>query len=151
MQYRPSYFVNPSKTWLIVKDNHLSMAKELFSGTGVNITTEGKQYLGAALGTEAFEEDKVKEWTSKIKHLSQIAKTQPHAAYSALTHGLSSEWTFLFRTIPNITDLVEPLEQASFITGKPDINNAERELLALPTRLGGLGLTNPMEVCNHDF
>ena len=88
MQYRPSYFVNPSKTWLIVKDNHLSMAKELFSGTGVNITTEGKQYLGAALGTEAFVsayvKEKVKEWTSKIKHLSQIAKTQPHAAYSAL-------------------------------------------------------------------
>ena len=132
-----------------------------FAGTGVNITTEGKRYLGAALGTEAFVsayvKEKVKEWISKIKHLSQIAKTQPHAAYSALTHGLSSEWTFLFRTILNITDLLEPLEQAirsSFIpsiTGKPEINNAERELLALPTRLGGLGLTNPMEVCNHDF
>ncbi len=34
---RPSYgyFANPSKTWLIVKSDHLSAAKEIFRDTGV--------------------------------------------------------------------------------------------------------------------
>ena len=44
-----SYFPNLGKTWLIVKDHHLSRATELFADTGVNITTEGKRHLGAAL------------------------------------------------------------------------------------------------------
>eukprot|EP00731_Ephydatia_muelleri_P026182 Em0018g282a len=45
------YFVNPGKTWLIVKPQHERDAKELFSGTGIGITSEGKRHLGAALGS----------------------------------------------------------------------------------------------------
>ncbi|KAL5467464.1 hypothetical protein EMCRGX_G031690 [Ephydatia muelleri] len=40
------YFVNPGKTWLIVKPQHERDAKELFSGTGIGITSEGKRHLG---------------------------------------------------------------------------------------------------------
>ena len=36
------YFANPLKTWLIVKSPHFQAATELFHGTGVNITVEGK-------------------------------------------------------------------------------------------------------------
>ena len=32
------YFVNPGKTWLIVKPQHERDATELFSGTGISIT-----------------------------------------------------------------------------------------------------------------
>ena len=155
------YYANPNKTWLIVKDKYLPIAKELFSDTGVNITAEGKLHLGAALGAEPFVstyvQNKVEKWTTQIKHLSQIAKTQPHAAYSAFTHGLSSKWTYLLRTIPNIADLLQPLEQAircnfiPAITGRVEVSDAERDLLALPTRLGGLGLINPAEVSHHEF
>lgn len=81
------YFENPSKTWLIVKEEHLSMATERFANSGVNITTDGKRHLGAALGSRSFVvsymQDKVREWTSSIQKLAAIAKTQPHAAYSA--------------------------------------------------------------------
>ena len=89
------YFVNPSKTWLIVKEEHLSTAAERFLNTRVNITTEGKRHLGAALGSRSFvvsyTQDKVKEWASSIQKLASIATTQPHAAYSAFTHGLASK------------------------------------------------------------
>ena len=91
----PSYgcFVNPGKTWLIVKPQHERDAKELFSGTGIGITSEGKRHLGAALGSRSFLEsyisDKVKMWTSTILNLSLIAKTQPHAAYCAFVHAVS--------------------------------------------------------------
>ena len=37
------YFVNPGKPWLIVKPQHEHDAKELFSGTGIRITSEGKR------------------------------------------------------------------------------------------------------------
>ena len=48
------YFVNPGKTWLIVKPQREHDAKELFSGTGIGITSEGKRHLGAALGAVLF-------------------------------------------------------------------------------------------------
>ena len=44
------YFANSSKTWLIVKSPHLQAATELFHGTGINITVEGKRHLEAAIG-----------------------------------------------------------------------------------------------------
>ena len=47
------YFPNPSKTWLIVKEKHLSTATQRFLNTGVNITTEGKRHLGAALASSS--------------------------------------------------------------------------------------------------
>ena len=46
------YYQNPIKTCLVVKEGSLEMAKEVFQGTGVSITEEGKQHLGAAIGTQ---------------------------------------------------------------------------------------------------
>ena len=52
----PSFgcLTNPSKTWLITKDHHLDEAQSSFSDTGVNITAEGRPYLGAPIGSEGF-------------------------------------------------------------------------------------------------
>ena len=108
------YFANASKTWLITKEHHLPAAQSCFSGTGVNITHEGRPHLGAAIGTqeytESFVESKVEKWNTELKSLAKIASTQPHAAYSAFTHGLTSRWTYLAQTTPNISSLLEPLE-----------------------------------------
>ncbi len=108
------YHINASKTWLIVKEPHLSAAASTFENTQVNITTEGKPHLGAALGTQAYSDHyvnhKVQQWSSELKRLSSIANSQPHAAYAALTHGLASRWSYIARTIPNISHLLQPLE-----------------------------------------
>ena len=62
------------------------------------------------------------------------------------THGIISEWQFLTRTISLKDSLLAPLEAAirshfiPTITGQGTIG---RELLSRPTRLGGLGITNP--------
>ena len=82
--------------------------------------------------------------------LSTFAVSQPHAAYACYTHGLSSKWTFLCRTIPNISERLRPLEEAirykflPAITGQSALSDVESELLALPSRLGGLGIINPV-------
>ena len=53
-----------------------------FANSGINITTEGRPYLGAAIGTEKYiEKSKVAKWTANITTLSLFAKTQPHASY----------------------------------------------------------------------
>ena len=91
----------------------------------------------------------MQRWVEEIKQLANIAITQPHVAYAAFTHGLSSRWTYLSRTLPDITDLLQPIEDAIHqllipaLTGRPPCSREERDLLALPVRLGGLGLINP--------
>ncbi|KAL5490852.1 hypothetical protein EMCRGX_G016044 [Ephydatia muelleri] len=110
---------------------------------GIAITSEGKRYLGAALGSRCFLEsyisDKVKMWTST---LSLIAKTQSHAAYCAFVHGVSGLWTFFLRTLPDIPSFLQPLEDAvrlhfiPSITGCDSISDTERDLFALPASLG---------------
>ena len=108
----PDYgcYSNGSKTWLIVKEANLEEATVLFQGTGVSITVAGKRHLGAAIGTHSFVENyvqrKVSGWVREVEQLSSIVTTQPHAAYAAFTHGLTSKWT---RTIPDIKDLFQPL------------------------------------------
>ena len=69
-----------------------------------------------------------------------------------LTHGLS---TFLNRTILNVSEIFRPLEEAirykflPAIIGQLALCDVERDLLVLPTRLGGLGVINP--VTSSDF
>ena len=144
-----------------MKDGHSHAAEEIFAGSGVKITREGRPHLGAPLGTTAYKRklvsSKVKEWCTEIDTLACIANTEPHAAYAAYTHGLFSKWSFLSRVVPDIDPLLHPLEDAirhkllPVITGKPPFNDLERQLIALPVRLGGLGIPNPTERSQQEF
>ena len=70
-------------------------------------------YLGAPLGTQGYYVyHKVEQQSLEIKHLSSIAKTHPHAAYAAFIYRLSHKWSYIARTIPNIGDCLQPLEDA---------------------------------------
>ena len=147
------YYVNNNKTCLVVKEDYQMEAERAFEGTGILITHNGHRHLGATLGTKSFTEEfvreKVKTWKNELDTLSQFAKTEPHAAFSAFIHGLKGQWTYLLRTIEEITPLLQPLEESirqsllPALTGKSGITDTERELLALPAHLGGLGLVNP--------
>ena len=63
------YYLNAKKCWLVVQPEKLDDAKDVFAGTGISITTEGRKHLGAALGQRSFLEDyvgsKVKEWSTR--------------------------------------------------------------------------------------
>ena len=97
------------------------------------ITGEGQKYLGSAIGKQTFIESyvqqKVTTWIDELDHLSSIAITQPHAAFAAFTHGVTSRWTYLARTTPNIEDLIKPLEETirkvflPNLTGQNAFNN----------------------------
>ena len=105
------YNTNSTKTWLLVQSDLLEKANELFGATGVQITTEGVKYLGSAIGKRAYVESfldlKVKEWRKELERLSAFAKTEPHAAFTALTHGLRSK---VHIHTPHLTRFVSELD-----------------------------------------
>ena len=89
---RFGYYVNEKKSWLILKNETLlETANNLFTNTKINITTEGKRHLGAAIGSNEFRVkyviEKVDEWIDELKTLSAYAKSQPQAAYAAFCFG----------------------------------------------------------------
>ena len=55
------YNANASKTWLIVKNSAEAQACNLFSNTVINITSDGRPYLGTALRTQEYNCDYVCE------------------------------------------------------------------------------------------
>ncbi|KAG0718946.1 hypothetical protein GWK47_051511 [Chionoecetes opilio] len=147
------YTPNATKSVLIVKPEHYDNGVQLFNGSGIIVTKDGQRHLGAVIGTEEFKEEyvgeKVSEWVKEVDVLSDMAKTEPHAAYSAFTHGLQQRWSFVKRTIPGISPLLRPLENSIRNTFLPAllrshiIGDNERELLTFPPRLGGMGITSP--------
>ena len=104
-------------------------------------------------------ERKVQGCVDELNTLSAIAKTQSPAAFAAFTHGLCSKWNYALR-VTNLesttsTQLLQPLENtihSNFVpalTGLPPPGKLTRNLLALPCKLGGLGLVNPTDVCSE--
>ena len=139
----------------------LSEAETLFDGTGINITTEGRKYLGGFVGKRTGEEDYVKDlvedWVNQIEELSKIAKCEPQAAYSAFTAGFKHKMTYYMRTIPDLNEIMQPLDNVinnSFIpaiTEEHILSPDDRKLLSLPARLGGMGIPIFSEVCTREY
>ena len=133
----------------------------MFAGTNITVTSRGERHLGAAIGSPNSIEDyirsKVTTWVEEVSNLSEIAVSYPQAALSAFTHGFVCKWHFLMRTIEGIEELFKPLEDAitmQFIpalTAQGPPSGAIRDLLGLPARLGGLGITNPVEMTQHQY
>lgn len=100
------YFPNAQESWLPVKEKFLSDAEKVFSGSGVDISVEGKCYLVAPLGTTSFKESaiaaKVDQWVKEIDQLAHVGHSQPQSAYCALTSGLMSRWSYLMHVVPDL-------------------------------------------------
>ena len=113
------YYPNSSKTVRILRSDSLTAkADELFGKTGVKITSPGKGHLGAVIGTTTFRDNylsnKVQKWVADVENLTEIARDEPQAAYVAYTKGLCHCWTFLQRTVKDVSQPFIPLEQAIF-------------------------------------
>ena len=111
----------------------------------MSITQHGQPHLCSLVGTPSFVcqfvVTKVSGWVCEIEKLSKIAALHHHCAYSAFVHGFSSKWNYLFRTLPNISDLLIPLERIIHhvyipaLTGCCTSNRQGHSLLAFPLHL----------------
>ena len=149
-------------TCLLVKPQYYSEAVEIFAGSGIIVKSDGIEYLGGAIGSPEFiqhvVEKKGASWCEELKSLSSIAKSYPQAAYAALTHGVMSHWTYYFRTVYcSNADILQPLEDTLLLNLIPSITDRnppgelERDLLALPTSMEGLGLPKPSMIAKMQF
>ena len=90
------YHANSLKTFLLVKPEFEEIAISTFVGSGISVVTDGVRCLGSAIGTMDFVstyiKDKVQEWQRELQLLENVASTKPHAAYTALIHGLRGRW-----------------------------------------------------------
>lgn len=140
------YFQNASKTWLVIKNQHHAAAVSIFAGTGANMTLKADlisvQPWGAREYVTSHVESKVNEWISSIQCLASIWVTQPHATFSALTHGLMTTWTYFSLIIADIDPLMTTLDDAlrsdliPALTGRPPPSDLQCILFAVPVRLG---------------
>ena len=95
------------------------------------------------------------EWVKQIRMLAKIAKIDPHSAYAAYTHGLRHKYTYAMRTILDAGSMFQPLENGiknqliPALTEQLQMSEDERNLIALPVRLGGLGIPNPCNEAQH--
>ena len=132
----------------------------MFAGTGIQITSAGRPYLGAPIGCPDyitdFTRNRVSQWVQGLSQLSSNAVTQPHAAYAVRVRGFSSKWNYYLQTNPNINDQLPPLELAirqqflsTMISHPP--SDLERELFSLPVSLGGLGICDPYQVSGEHY
>ena len=154
------YHPLPHKTVLIVKQQHSEKAKEIFQNTRIEISTTGERHMGACVGSQAHKEkyvsEKVQKWVVDIEELARIAKEEPQAVYACYTKAVSHRWTYIQRTIPGISNLFAPLEEAikekliPALVGRK-INNLEREIFSMPVRYGGMNILNPIERADQEF
>ena len=155
------YFAKASKSYLIIKEDKLGEARNIFNDSTVNITIEGKKHLGAVIGSNEYREeygkDLVNDWNNQLVLLPSIAQSQPHAAYSAFVSDFKSKLNYFMKTIPGISQFLYPLEETvrskfiPAISGGHLCSNNERQLLSLPTRYGGLAIPIFYELAETEF
>ena len=98
----------PTKSGLMVKPDYEDKARAVFNGSDVNITVEGRKYLGSPRGTlafcESFSVDKVSEWTQELEDLAKIAANDPQVCYTAFVFGLNKRWLMVISHAHNTRD-----------------------------------------------
>ena len=116
----------------------------MFSDIKVNITTEGKRHLVAAIGSNEFRikyvTEKVSEWCEELKPVPNFVKS-----YAAFCFGEQNKYSYFVRTIPSMSELMKPVDEViqnnllPSIIGK-SITENQRRLYSLPTNSGVQGI-----------
>ena len=112
--------------------------------------------IGSRSGKLSFIEERVKKWSKQVETLSQIAESQPQAAFAAFTKSLQFQWNFVQRVTPGCESLYGDLEDVILNKFLPvimmgEVSHMERLLLSLPARWGGLGVPLPTEMSELSF
>ena len=112
-----------------------------------------KTPLGSFIGSKDYKvehcKDKVQGWRQDIISLAEIAKSQTHADYIALTTAYKSKFTYFMRTIKAFEDYTNSLWEALNEVLLPQLFDQEEplsdqlcELATLTPAQGGLGVPN---------
>ena len=142
-----------------MKEVYIEIANETFQDYNIKITTDGHGLRGAVVGSNENKEEfviaKVSEWVKPRKVRINFACPETHAAVSGFIHGLRHCYVYFMRTIPGISLLLKPLDDAINIFIKVLLqgyafNTTECVLFSLPAKYCGMGLIIPLEICQEE-
>ena len=152
------YHPNPQKSWLVVKPENYNEAQKVFKGTSLNITMEGRKYLGGFIGSnearDTYIHSLVDGWKTQLEKLCEVAKAEPQAAFNGFSSGFRHKLTYHMRVIPDLKDYLGQLDKIldyyfiPSITGGHICSDEERKLIALPMKCGGLSIPFMKELAN---
>ena len=101
-----THYPRADKSWLVVKPEMIAVAREIFAGSDVKVTSEWHKYLGGYLGTvegkENYARAIVEYWISQIVKLSEIARSEPDSAYTDFATGMQHKFTYHIRALSGI-------------------------------------------------
>ena len=126
----------------------------LFVSSNINITTEGKCHLEAALGNSSFCDEyiqlKVEDWCREMEKLYVILLKLSHKQPSLHIYMDSSISSHISCAHCPIQKHLKPLDDIINEKLIPTLfgssaSPAERDLFSLPIRLGGMGMSKPEE------
>ena len=144
------YYINQIKSCLILKNKEdLPKVRDIFKDCEISIKLGGQRHLGAVVGSDEYKDlyikNLVNEWCSMLNKLVKYAVSQPHAAYSAFTHGVRHKFTYFMRTLEGLENYLDPIDKIitneflPTLLGCP-VSPFERQLMSLPVKYGGLGI-----------
>ena len=82
-------------------------------------------FIGSSDDTEQWLNDQIQKWIQSVEKLSKVARTQPQAAFVAMTKSLQMEWTFIQRVMKNSEVNFIPLKRAIIDNFLPDLFGSE--------------------------
>ena len=155
------YFPKASKSYLIVKEDKLGEARNVFNDLNVYITIEGKRHLGAVIRSNEYREeymkDLVNDWNNQLVLLSSISESQPQTVYSAFVSDFKSKLSYFMGAIPGVSQFLYALEETvrkkfiPAITGGHICSNNEPRVLSVPTRYSRLAIPMFYELAETEY
>lgn len=86
--------------------------------------------------------------------VTRYQQTEPQVAFKMYLYEVIHKWNYILRTARNISLVLEPLERAikndlvPAFTYSRNLIEAERKWLKLPSRVGGLSISNSQSLVN---
>ena len=135
---------------MIVKEDKLGEARNVFTDSNVKTNIEGKRHLDAVIESNEYRDEYLKnlvnDCNNQLVLLLSIVESLQHAIYLALFSCFKSKLSHFIRRISAISQFLYPLEETGrkkfipALTGNCICSNNEQQLLSLPTRYGGLAI-----------
>ena len=156
------YFPKPAKSIFVGRPADSEKAKEVLAEFNFR-HLDGTRYLGGFIGTkdtqDAWLQPKIQKWVEAVQILARVARRYPQTAYAGLTRSLQTEWTYLQRVVPGISEAFAPVEQAlakdflpALLGDKPDGEaHALREISCFPVWFAGMGIPNPVDNAERHY
>jgi hypothetical protein len=156
------YYLEPSKSILVVPQHNLESNQAAFLDFGFRVTT-GNLYLGGFIGKDdallcAWLYEKTQAWEEAVADLASVTPNFSQAAYSGLQKSLQQEWQFVQRVTKGIGPKFKNIELTlsrtflqTLFGDDYDKHDPHRKASCLPVKCAGLAIPDPTSLADLNY